>query len=166
MEKKEIDINIQFVRSRIFFYASMTVLSIGMGFVILIFYWYNAPYKILEIKNHPVPVIPKEVNGLRYVTAIFDFCKHKKIEGKVEVSLVSTQTELPLPDYDEVTKPGCQNGLEAPLPIPPQTATGVYHYHYIVTYHPNPLRTITVEFDTQEFSVVKTGAEGQPATRE
>lgn len=144
----------------------MAVIIAAIYFIGIVFYWYIVPYSILEIKNSPVPVVPKEVNGLRYVTAIFDYCKNVEVEGKIEIALVSDKTKLELPSSHETTKKGCKSDFEVPLPIPPHASTDTYHYHYIVTYKPNPLRTIVVEFDTEAFKVIKTGSEGEPATRE
>lgn len=163
MEQKEI--SKQIAKNRISFYILMTIIVVAFAFVGLAFYWSTAPYKILEIKNQPVPVVPTEIDGDRYITAIFNYCKNMDIEGKTQITLVSKETVLELPKSDERARKGCRT-IEAPLAIPPHAATDTYHYHFVVTYHPNPLRTVVFEFDTEEFNVIKTGSEGEAATRE
>lgn len=126
----------------------------------LMAYWGAAQYDVLDIRQSPVPVRPKEVSGPDpTIIATIDYCKKLDVEGTAVVTLVSKKTVLLTPAYKDKTPKTCAT-LEAALLIPPQATPDVYHYHWRVVYKVNPIKTVVEEFDTEEFELKTQGGEG------
>lgn len=116
-------------------------------------YWVFTGNKALEATNHPFPVAPKIVKPEQTIILDASFCKYTDAEGRVLRRLVSDKTEISAPVVYDSSKKGCQEHVQIPVVVPPQTPPGKYHINYRVVYKTNPLHTVTVELNSQEFTV-------------
>lgn len=139
--------------------VSLAALIIAILGLLILFYWLIVPVNVLQIKNNPVPVEKKQVKGEDVQILNISYCKNRTASGVVNWSLVSNKQVILLPPYSDTTPIGCNKDLRAPILLPPVKFNDTYHFHYIVIYQVNPLKTETVIFDSQPFMI--TGLDGK-----
>lgn len=140
--------------SKLSFYFGIIILLLAFSSVGLIYYWKVTPSKILVINQLPVPVgEPENIRAGRIITLKFDYCKFTDTKGFVEPTLVSDRNVVILKPYDETLPAGC-NKIDGPLVLPYTVITQTYHVHWKVTYYPNPVHTVIVEFDSEKFTLL------------
>jgi hypothetical protein len=136
------------------FYLIYGLLGLGAVIGVIFLYWaFQFPRQVLAVKNVPVPVITNPVAAGGVAVLTYDYCKYIDADGKLYTSLISHKTELLLPLADERTRKACADHLQVPMIVPPQALPDRYHFHFRATYRLNPLREVTVEWDSQEFEV-------------
>lgn len=139
-------------------------LPLGLAILgtIFLFWIYSPPKEALSVSPQPIPVLTETVKkdgtcaalGFdRCVVLKLTRCKNTDAKGRVVITLVSNKTRLTLPVGNDNGERKCDNNLQLPLPIPPQTAPDTYHINFRATYKINPIITLTQDFDTEEFNV-------------
>lgn len=138
--------------------VAFVILGIGVLSLALMGYWSSqSGDDALVIKKQPIPIrtIRSEAHPRGVVILEYDYCKNTKSEGEIRTSYVSTHSaEIFLPRAIDRTDPMCGQ-LEAPYIIPPQVTPGRYHLHFRASYKINPIKTVIIEWDSEEFNVAK-----------
>lgn len=140
---------------RLGFYIAAALLLVSLSIIALILFWTLYPFRVLEIRNSPVPVVEERVEAGKLVYALHNYCKFSDAEGLLERRIVSDSTSLALPGIPERTKAECRNEVLVPAVVPPQARPGTYRIHHKVTYKVNPLKSLVYEWDSQPFRVVE-----------
>ncbi len=131
-------------------YGSLAVIAVA---TLTAVYWLNQSRDILNFNRYPVPVRPHEVQADAVLVLLLDFCKTTDSVGTVRASLVSSRTEILIPWPNDNSKKGCVNS-QAGIAIPAQAATDKYKVRFRVEYKLNPLRTVPVVIESEEFRVI------------
>lgn len=131
-------------------YSAVALVGAAMALAI---YWALIPLDVLQIKNDPVPVRPPTNTRGNAEILTHDFCKLANTKGTLRMSFVGETKEVFLPLTAENSSKKCDPKTELPVVIPQDLTPGKYHVHFRATYHPNPLRTVVEEWDSQEFTV-------------
>lgn len=137
---------------KMYWIAKIVLISAGC-FLLYIAYWTLFPFRGLEVKNEPVPVDRKIVTQGDSLIYYMDFCRYTDkpaiVTRKFVDGIVFTT------DPQAVASPaGCgERGVLVNIPenLPPDT----YTLKILVQIKINPLRTLTTEFVTEKFEVVK-----------
>lgn len=122
-----------------------------IAWFILMFWWFF-PYKIIK-HNDPYGVVPKENHQGGVLMYEMDYCKYTDVMPTVSrqfvdgIIYVVTASGIGL-------KKGCGK-VTVEIPIPKNLPVGTYHLKTILTYQVNPIRTITSEYVTENFTVIK-----------
>lgn len=148
------------------FLAYGLLAAVGLAVAVLI-YWSYQSTTVLEVKNHPVPSFPPEVQaGQAVIFLEVDFCKNYPTHGEVEVSLIGEKTgsKIAVAWPRDETKKVCAKYDNLPIRIPPQTPTDTYVVDFQVTYENiNPIKKgEPVQFQSKPFRVVNRAL--QPGT--
>jgi hypothetical protein len=135
------------------YYFGSAVLLLALGVALLFFFWTLQPTNVLVIKNQPIPAKYGLFNGQRTVDTIFNYCKTGDTTGQLSYDFVSTTTVIAGPVNPAASNSGCKDGVHIPVAIPKQAPPDTYHIHWNVSYRLNPIRIVTVQWDTQDFKV-------------
>ena len=115
-------------------------------------FWLTWPYKILEIKKNPIPVLTHRVHPGEQITFDVNYCKYMDIPADVEVTFVDEiQYTTPMVRVNNPT--GCHD--TRPFKMVPQLPPNTYMMRLTYTYHPNPLRTIKIIGNTVNFTILR-----------
>ncbi len=135
--------------------SSILIIGTAMLLGLLMMYWLNAPYHPLELHQSPAPVSPRQVKANGILFAHFDYCKSINATDRITRDLVGDKVVINLPPQVQLanTPVGCQE-IDAPIVLPNVMTYGKYHIHYTIVYKVNPIREVTIEFDTEEFEIV------------
>ena len=131
---------------------------ISMSFVVIIFlifmFWWVYPYKTVEVKSQPYIVEQSPVKQGENLIYVVDYCKytkvvpivHKQFIDGIIYSVPESNVNLPI---------GCQKirvSVRVPENLPPDAN---YRLKVHTAFQVNPIRIITNEYETEEFSVIK-----------
>lgn len=143
--------------TRIFSFLGVGVLVAAVIAIAVVIFWVNQPSDVLEIRNQPVPVrtIRSAAHPEGVVILKYSYCKNYNTEGRVRTSFVSQSSEIFLPVATDRTDKTCLDNIEVPVLVPPQIVSGKYKLHFRATYQINPLKQAIIEWDSQEFEIVK-----------
>ena len=112
--------------------------------------WLIFPYKVLDIKGDVTPVKGMVIAGeTQYFH--FNFCKYSNKQGVASVMLVNSSI-IHFPSYSVSMDKGCYNKT-IPLAVPDFAEAGEYKAVYSASYRVNPLREITIIFESLPFRV-------------
>ena len=64
------------------------------------------------------------------------------------------KTIIPTPIVETVTKTGCGKAT-IHLSVPAGATPGIYHMEGVIEFQINPLRIITIKFNTEDFQIIK-----------
>ena len=129
-------------------------LAIVAGIVFVFLYWNFWPDRVVVLTS-PVTLDKHTYHWGDRITYTFDYCKTRKINGKLIRALVnSTRTIFTTMDTDLPV--GCHKRIQSSdLVIPDYTSPGVYHLETTVEYKINPIRYYNVYWQSQEFYITK-----------
>lgn len=132
-------------------YVILIILALATG---LFLYWSFQSEDVLQVKNDPFPVrtIREHPTADGVVILKVDFCKKTSAIGKVQTSFVSQSRAIPLPVGEDRGPKGCSE-VEVPVLIPHDTPGDTYKVKFRAEYQINPLKTTTIEFESQPFIV-------------
>lgn len=137
---------------RLPYILSMIVLAIAMVFLLTIIYWQVYPYKTIEFKYELAPVEQKEVKRGEYLVYILDYCKYTDKEAQINRSFVDGLIYL-TPDGIADQLGGC-GVARVQIYIPKSMPVGEYQIKQTRHYQLNPIRTETVIYYTERFTVL------------
>jgi hypothetical protein len=135
-------------------------LHIGVGVLLLLsfvlivqlLYWWIYPYDLMELKQPFKILTPTVQRGGMFVYEM-DYCKKTDLVPVVNRQFVDGLVYI-LPVSSSSIKRGC-NVIKNSVIIPASLPEGVYYLSSTVIYKVNPIRTITYEYRTDKFTVVK-----------
>lgn len=150
-----------FVTGRVLFYLSMGALFVAGALLLLYFYWNNNPYRplILYNKNHvetntiEVANSNKLVENGGIINLRFTGCKTLEARGVVTATLIGKTVKTPLVWPEEKSSVGCFENVVAAYGLPKLLNKEAKYIDFVVEYHVNPIRIVTVEFRTEEFGI-------------
>lgn len=131
-------------------YVVLVAAFVMVGAVI---YWSSQSTDILDI-NAPITVVPPIASSETPVVLSLNYCKKIGATGSVRVSFVSQTAEIFQPVGSDSQPKGCHD-LKAPILLPPATLVppGRYKIKFHAVYKINPLKSVTKDFYTEEFTI-------------
>ena len=130
----------------------LTIFSAIIG-IAVVTYWLIYPYQLLTFNDAVFPVVNKTVKSggtLRYVS---DYCKYTDASATVTRSFVN-EIIFVTPTTITNRPTGCAV-ITVEIALPKELPIGTYHLSNTYTYEINPLRTVVIKEDTEEFKVVE-----------
>ena len=129
--------------------------SLGIIFMALsvLAYWSVSGNDVLSVEGTPT-VVPLVAKSEETVTVYVNYCKPSAIEGRLVKRLVTDNTELFTPTGNESFPVGCHSDYPVEVPIPAQTASGIYVVNFRITYKTNPLKTVVEDFSSERFEII------------
>lgn len=132
---------------------TISYLTLITAFVMLciFFFWSFYPYRTIEWKTDKFPVKTKVIKRGDSLIFVSDYCKYVELSAVVSRSFVNdfSYTTTPVTTY---AKKGC-NKMKVVVTIPKELPAGRYYIHNKFSYKVNPIRTITLVHDSEEFIV-------------
>jgi len=129
----------------------LSLVSIVAMFCVFMFWWLY-PYQT-STQKQPYEVLTKEIHQGEMMVYKIDYCKYTD-----KIPTVSRQfidgIIYAVPQGNAQLKQGCghaTNSIRVPTSLPP----GEYYVHATVVWQMNPIRTITKEYETEKFTVLK-----------
>lgn len=138
---------------RILNLVSYFTLLASLIFIVVVSFWAIYPYDITDFKNSPFPVNSKVVKQGDEISYTVNYCKHLPMESFVTRQFVD-DILFAVPGIYTNVSTGCHI-QDASLMIPKTLPVGKYHVNLSYSYHPNPIRTITISARTEDFEVVE-----------
>ena len=124
-------------------------------FLFVIGFWLLYPYRVLEYHKLPLPLLKHELKIGEPVSVVHDFCKFMDIEVRVETEIQNTVI-FGLGSGRGKTMKGCYKRISKSIVVPPTFIVGEHaRIHYALFYQVNPIRTITYDLYSEEFTIVK-----------
>lgn len=133
------------------FIAMLLVSWMSLLYIGWLVFW---PFKTMETKNLPYPILNSPVEAGQIVVWEVDSCRYTDIAADVTRTLVGEVTIQLNSEYQTLAK-GCSVYRVATTIIPSYTPEGKYHIEIAATYRINPIRQIDRHFRTQEFEVIR-----------
>jgi len=141
-------------RARKLTIASWVAMGTTVFLLGLLMYWSILPFKpILEIPNNKMFVINKgnTVNAGENLLLHYKYCKRGDGLGLITRYLQDNQV-ITLPDVNSKQPGGCGEAT-IPVMIPSNTPTDTYTFHATVTYKVSPIKTVSYDLWTDEFTI-------------
>ena len=116
-------------------------------------FWLLCPYEPIVVE--PIKIMNKDRVVQQGGTLIYRLAYDKKIniQSTVKRQLVNTYT-ITYTNVPGVARPG-KGVAHTSLPVPKYASPGLYVLRWSSTYQVNPLRSITVSLDSEQFQVIK-----------
>lgn len=136
-------------------WMAVTLFVLFGSFFIFLAYTYLYPHKTLEVKNSPMPIINGSVfrNG-DVLTYRYDYCKYYDSPIHIQKEFVDGIIFRTEPTYVSQLEYGCHQ-KDVSIMVPESLPEGEYKVRITTQIVLNQLRTVTVVYETQKFSVVK-----------
>lgn len=134
----------------------VSYLTLLFAFIILatIIVWEIYPYNPVEYKNIPFPILNenKTVKKGDHVFYEIDACKYTDQVPEL-VKFFVDGVAFETPKTVGVVMEGCRK-VVADVYVPHTMPTGEFHLRLVVTYKPNPIRTIVFDNYSENFTIV------------
>jgi hypothetical protein len=143
--------------NKIKYLLAKATLLITTVFICVVAYWLLYPYKLLEIKNNPVPISATTVEGGEYISYTLDFCRFTDLPATVTRQFIDGVVyTTPTIIVQDTARCGSRETL---VRVPPTLLPDTYHMHIIIQIKVNPIRTMTYRFETQPFEITNKHAD-------
>lgn len=134
---------------------TFSYIVVGMGFIFMLHIWFMLlyPYKTVEI-TAPAVVLNegKVVKRGEPVLYQVQYCKYTDNSAMVYRSLVDSIV-INFPTFSSNLPRGCSTYTGETPNVPLTTQVGKYHLNIRLEYKMNALRTISHEFNTEDFTI-------------
>lgn len=131
-------------------------IMISMGIIVavwfLLMFWWLYPYKTTS-NIQPYKILNEEVRQGDLLLYKIDYCKYTNVTPTVNRQFIDGII-YSTPESTAQLKKGCGrfiNSVKIPTTLPP----GTYYMKATVTFKMNPIRIISKEFITEQFTVLK-----------
>lgn len=141
---------------RIWHCFSVFTIASALAFVSVTAYWAVTPFgPLVEIPNNLLYVTNenKTVKAGEDLILSYDICRHFNGEAHVTRYLIDNQI-ITLSDFYASFEKGCTT-VTVHVTIPINAPADTYTYKSTVTYKPNPIRTVSYDFWSEKFQVIK-----------
>lgn len=128
------------------------VMIISSAIFLVFMVWWVFPYKTLEVKT-PYPVLNKEVKQGEVLFYIIDYCKATEAQAVVRRQFVDGIIYA-TPEVTANLKKGC-GIVKNTVTIPHNLPAGEYYLDITINYEVNPIRVISKNAVTENFTVIK-----------
>ncbi len=142
------------MREQIIQRIAYAIIFLAIVCIAIASYWLFYPYKTYVVNSNPLPIISETVKSGQKVTLLFDRCNYTDKVAHIEKQLVGRDIQIDLPTLDRAIGTGCST-KKVDINLPKINNVGLYHIHYKMTWQLNPLRTESIEFDTDDFQIDK-----------
>lgn len=135
---------------KLFKYISYFTLIIAFIFIGIVFYWLLYPYKTIKINSANLQQDTYNVGD----TLVYnlDFCRYTKVDTHINRRFVDGLV-FAMPDATVNNPIGCYM-LPIGIQIPQTLPSGVYLLEVKFTYHVNPIREITHNFQLGPINII------------
>jgi hypothetical protein len=140
------------MKQRIFLMVCATIISLG---VLLFGYWTFYPYQVIKYPPGLIPMVNKKVKLGEPIRWYVDL---EQLTQGVRVDIVRQLQDgivINYPDTSYITTKGHMKFIQSTMIIPKYVPPGVYHVTIDSIYHINPIRTITIHRQTEDFEVIQ-----------
>lgn len=137
--------------SRIYFYNIISYIFIGI--LLLLAFWWVYPYKLMEFKNAPFPIINTIVNSGGRMVYEVDYCKYTNQSPRVTKYFIDGVV-YEVNTVDGIFEKGCHK-VKRDIYIPRALPVGSYSVKIVAIFTPNPIREVQYTTNTLNFTIVK-----------
>jgi hypothetical protein len=138
---------------KIYYTASTILLFLSLAVLSVFIFWAVYPYKVLEIKGEVFPVVNKTIKQGGTLYFVSDNCKYMDISSTTSRAFVNSIIYY-IPSTTTNVRMGCGK-VTISVPVSKEMPPGKYHLQNIFQYKVNPIRVITVEHNTEMFTIVE-----------
>jgi hypothetical protein len=125
----------------------------AIGLIIVGGFWSLYPYNLIDFDTNVFPVTNKTVKQGGVLSYQVDYCKHTKLGAEVSRSFIDGIIySTPITNVNNNI--GCHSNIVF-VEVPENLPVGDYTLRIVFKYHINPIRTIELIKDTEQFSVVR-----------
>lgn len=136
-----------------FYYLAWVTILSALVLMSTIGFWLFFPYKTTVFKDSILKVENTKVKAGGDLVYYVDYCKYTDIIPEITKTFVDGIIYV-VPPAVSTTKTGCgRNKIQ--VTIPQNLPSGVYHLDLTYRYKVNPLRTIDISIETENFTVTK-----------
>ena len=117
-------------------------------------YWLVWPDNVVVVKNpNHVHVLKNHYHRGEHISYVLDFCKSRRIPGKIYRSLVNGIQVTYTPIESDLPA-GCRQATISDLKVPEFITPGIYHIEGAGVYEINPLREYRNEWRSNDFEIL------------
>ena len=139
---------------KLFYCIAWATLAVATGLIILVTYWLTYPYKTIDFIDLPNKIEVKTVKSGGYLVYNVEYCKYTDLNPLVSRSFVDGILYVS-PEQPATKKPiGCGTN-HVQIYVPKALPLGKYVLKTSYKYQVNPLRTIDISTETEQFEVIK-----------
>jgi hypothetical protein len=138
--------------NKILYFFIWIVLISAMGLMLLFGFWLSYPYKVIEFKS--TKTVEQTYKTGTILTLNISHCKYMPLPAKVVGQFVDGIV-FTLKETKANAGIGCATRIAKDIIIPKELEAGTYLYRQTMIYRVNPVRTITVVFETNKFDIVQ-----------
>lgn len=139
--------------NRAFFLLSFFAIGMGIITVLTVMFWLVYPYKPIVFNDPVFPIRNRIVKAGGTLSYTSDYCKHISLTAIVSRTFVNGLIFITPPSITK--RPNGCHTISVEVSIPHELPAGTYHLENIYSYQVNPIRTVTVSQNTEEFEVVE-----------
>lgn len=144
--------------NRAFFILSIFAIGMGIITVLTVLFWLLYPYNPIVFNDSVFPILNKTVKAGGRLSYTSDYCKYTNLTAVVSRTFVNGLIFITPPSITK--RPSGCHMISVEVPIPHELPPGKYHLENIYSYQVNPIRTVTVFQNTEEFEVVEASGSG------
>ena len=126
---------------------------VAFGLVILITFWLIYPYKILTFTEGNGTFIETTIKRGEFLQMRQHSCKTMDITSTINRQFVDGII-YQVPTINANRPIGCTQNIEY-IFVSEALPYGEYYINTVITFHPNPLRTVSYTVKTEKFTIVK-----------
>jgi hypothetical protein len=116
-------------------------------------FWIFYPYKPIAIHKISILNLDKKVLAGDYIVYQMDYTKYVDLDGAMTRKLVN---EFIIDLTDTITTNPVGTGVNRMIiPIPKYADPGKYKLRFTITYKVNPIRSVTIDAESEEFIVTE-----------
>lgn len=139
--------------SRFFNSFAALVILCAAAFLLVCGYWMFWPVRLLEAKQ-PLHIITTDIQKGKELVYEFDYCRYTTLDALSSRQIICRNRMYILPDVRGNVPPGCAKGRRS-IFLPSEMDPDTCFVHFSSTFVVNPLRTVTLLFDTESFVIRK-----------
>lgn len=140
-------------KDKILHFLSYATILFAMAFMLWVAYMILWPVKVFEVDPSPMEVVTKEIRPGDNFVYIARYCSFNESTVRFTPQL-RDGTVVSFPTRTTSIKEGCFEAVSNSLEIPANTPPGVYNFRFVNEVEINPLRTITIISETEQFTVL------------
>lgn len=125
----------------------------GIGLILLFLYWFSYPFVPVIFKDPKFPIINKTIKQGGLLRFTSNYCKYMDIPAVLSREFVNDLIFI-TPETTTNRAVGCHS-ISISIVIPKELPVGIYHLHNIYKFEVNPIRTIVLMHDSENFTVIE-----------
>ena len=138
--------------TKVFNIVSWVTLALFQFVLFLCIFWAVWPYRTLELKDTKFPVLTPKVKQGGKLVYQSKYCKYINLTATVSRSFINGVI-FNTPSMITDRTVGCHT-VTPLMNVPPELLPGKYRVQVIYIYEVNPIRTITIKHETEDFEVI------------